>query len=116
MPELQLEGLAPERQAQNLMAEADAEDRLVGLRQLARVFDGVADRGRVAGAVAEENAVHAARDDLFGRGRRRHHVHVAAVAGQAPQDVPLDPEVVGGDAQGPLRFHLRRQRQVVSSR
>ena len=61
MPELQLERLAAEREPENLMAEADAEDRLVGLRQLARVLDGVADRRRIARAVAQEDAVHAAR-------------------------------------------------------
>ena len=42
------------------MAETDAEHRFVGLQQLARVLDRVVDGSRIAGAVAEEDAVDSA--------------------------------------------------------
>ncbi len=112
MPELQLERLSAERQTENLMTETDAEDRLVGLRQVARVLDGVVDRRRIARAVAQENAVHARGEHLFRRRRRGKHVHLTAVGHQAPEDVPLDAEVVRADAQRPLRMRLRRQRKI----
>ena len=76
---------------------------LSALQQVAHVLDGVVDGGRIAGAVAEEDAVDVRGQHLLRRRRRRHDVHLAAVAGEAAQDVPLDPEVVGGDAKRPLR-------------
>ena len=52
-----------------------------------RVFAGLR---RIAGAVGEEHAVGLQRDDVVGRGRGRHHRHLAAVGGEQPQDVALD--------------------------
>ena len=64
MTELELERFSAEREAKDLMAEADAEDRLVGLQEIARVLDGVVDGRRIAGAVAEEDAVDVRRPAL----------------------------------------------------
>jgi len=52
----QLEGLEPDRAAEELVAEADAPD---GLRphELSDGLDDVGERGRVAGAVGEEDRV-----------------------------------------------------------
>ena len=55
--ELQLVGLAAHRERQDLVAEADAEHRHVGLDQLARVVDRVPEHGGIARAVAQEHAV-----------------------------------------------------------
>ena len=55
--ELQLERLAADGEAEDLVAEADAEHRHVRLHQLADVVDGVGERRRIAGAVAQEDAV-----------------------------------------------------------
>ena len=52
-----------------------------------RVFAG---RGRIAGAVGQKHAVRLHRQNVFGRGRRRHHRDLAAFAGEQPQDVALD--------------------------
>src|SRR4026209_1721972 len=46
MPELQLEGIATNRQAKDLMAEADAEHRPLRLGQLTHVVDRVVQRRR----------------------------------------------------------------------
>src|SRR5262249_28245559 len=54
--ELQLEGLAAQRQAEQLMAQTDSEDRLLA-DQAANGVDGVTERLRIAGAVGQENAV-----------------------------------------------------------
>ena len=62
--ELQLVGLAAHRQRQDLVAEADAEHRHVGLDQLARVVDGVVEHRRIARAVAQEHAVRARRQQV----------------------------------------------------
>ncbi len=52
-----------------------------------RIFAG---RRRVARAVRQEHAVGLQRHDVLGRGRGRHHRHLAAGSGQQPQDVALD--------------------------
>ena len=57
MAELQLVGLAADGERQDLMAEADAEDRHAGGDQLPRVRDRVPQDGRITRAVAEEHAV-----------------------------------------------------------
>ena len=58
MPELELVGLGTQGEAEQLMAETDAEDGPVRrVDQRAHVVDCIGDRGRIAGAVAQEDAV-----------------------------------------------------------
>src|SRR5262245_60109515 len=57
--ELQLERLAADCEAEDLMPQADAEHRPVGIDELTDVVDGIRERRRVAGPVAEENTVRA---------------------------------------------------------
>ena len=58
MAELQLERLAADGEAENLVAEADAEHRHARtFDQLAHVVDRVRQRRGIAGAVAQEDAV-----------------------------------------------------------
>ena len=96
MAELQLEGLRAQRQAEQLMAQADAEDRLLA-DQVADGVDGVVQGGRVAGAVGQEDAVGVVRQHLLGRRRAGHDRHLAADLHQAAQDVPLHAEIEGDD-------------------
>ena len=78
--------------------------------------DRVVEHRRIARAVAEEHAVRTGRQQLGRRRGRRKHAHVAAVRGEAPQDVPLHAEVVGGDPQRPPGAPLRRRRELVRRR
>src|SRR5215472_5536419 len=79
-----------ERETEQLMAEADAEDRLPrldqGLKRRHRVGTG---RRGIAGSVGEENAVGLVREDLLGGRSRGNYRDAAAVGGKEPQDVPL---------------------------
>ena len=67
--ERQLEGLEADRAAEQLVAEADADDRPLA-DQLADGLDDVVERRRVAGAVGEEDEVGLAASSTSSRGRR----------------------------------------------
>ena len=101
--ELHLDGARAAREAEQLVAEADAEHRHVGLEELADRLDRVVAGLRIAGAVGEEHAVGLQRQHLVGRRLRRHHGHAAAVVGEQAQDVALDAEVVGDHVQALAR-------------
>ena len=72
------------------------------------VVDGIGHRRRIARAVAQKDPVGVGGQDIGGRHRRREHPHVAAVRGEATQDVRLDAVVVGSDPELPLRALQRR--------
>ncbi len=83
-------GLGADREAKHLVAEADAEYRLLldqGADHRHRI---VAGGGRVARAVGEENAVGLERQNIDRGGRRRHHRDLAGIAGELAQNVALD--------------------------
>jgi len=107
--ELEREGLAAEGEAEDLMPETDAEHRDVRLHQLADVADGVLERRRIAGAVAEKDAVRLDRQQIHRRHGSREDVDVAAVRVEPPQDVPLHAEVVRGHLQAASGVARRRQ-------
>src|SRR5579862_2624180 len=65
-------------EAEDLVAEADAEQRQVALQELLRRLDGVIARFGIARSVGEEDAVGLERQYLLGRGLRRNHRHAAA--------------------------------------
>ena len=67
MAELQLEGLASQRKPENLVAETDAEYRLIRLREIAHVLDRVSDGGRITGTIAEKDAVDIGLQQLLRR-------------------------------------------------
>ena len=99
-PNGSLKVVGAEGGGEQLVAEADAEDRHLA-EQLADASDGVAgDRGRVAGAVREEHAVGLAGEDLGGRRGGGHDLD----GGDPPRwrrIVRLDAEVVGDDRAAP---------------
>jgi hypothetical protein len=92
--ELQLEGLPAKRETKKLMPEADPEDRLLVEETLDRA-DLRSERGRIAGAVGEEDAVRLRFEDRAGRGGRRKDGYAAARSVQQPHDVALHPVIHG---------------------
>jgi len=94
VPELQLLRRAAQREAEDLVPEADAEDRVV-VGQRAHLLANALDRGRVARAVREEHRVGLQRTHVGGRRARRHHGHLEALVHETAQDVSLHAEVVG---------------------
>ena len=98
--ELELEGLAPASQAQDLVAEADPEKGDAGVHDLPRSRHRVVAGLGVAGAVGEEDAVGLQGQGLVARGGGGDHRDVAAGGGEHAEDVLLHPEVVGHDPVG----------------
>src|SRR5712691_1909172 len=68
--ELQLEGFSSQGEAEQLMAEADPENR-PRADQLLQRMDRARQRGRIPGAIGEEDPVRLESEDLFRRGARR---------------------------------------------
>ena len=110
MTELELEGLSPERVAENLVAQANAEDRLFADERPDGLV-GVGNDGRIARAVREKNAVRVGRERLVRRRRGGENPHLKAVLAQPAQDVGLQAEVEGRD---PVR-HRRQWREIIFS-
>ncbi len=65
MAELELVGFAAEREATELVAEADAEDRYAAYH-LPNRLHGIFDRLGIAGTVREKNAIGLERQHVFG--------------------------------------------------
>ncbi|EIL99181.1 putative thioesterase [Rhodanobacter thiooxydans LCS2] len=103
--ELHLQRLAAQRQAHQLVAETDAEQRDLRLEELAGCRDGVVAGRRIAGAVGQEHAIGLHGEHLGGGRLRRHHGDLAALLGEQAQDVELGAEVVGD--------HLETHRGLV---
>ena len=110
MPEPHLVRPAAERQPEQLMPQADPEDRHLA-EQPADRRDAVGGGRRVARPVRQEDAVEAARRDLGRRRLRGEHRRLAPHRREAPQDVPLHAEVVGGDAEHGAVRRVRRPDQ-----
>ena len=93
-----LHGASAEREAHELVSQADAEGRHLLVQKLAdhrdRVFAG---GGRIAWTVREEDAVGLHRHDRGGGGGGRHDGDVAAGLGEQAQDVALHPVIDGDD-------------------
>ena len=96
VPELELVRLGATRQRQELVAEADAKDRLFA-KQSADGFLGVSDRFRIAGAVGEEDAVRIQGQNFVSGCRAGQDRDAAAHIEQVPGDVVLHAEIEGHD-------------------
>ncbi|CAM5561573.1 hypothetical protein SBADM41S_01617 [Streptomyces badius] len=96
---LQLVGAEAERAAEDLVAEADAEERGGALQHAAHQGDRVVGGGRVAGAVGEEDAVGLDRVHLFQGGGGGQDVHLDAALGHPVRGHALDAEVDRGDGE-----------------
>src|SRR5579863_7078098 len=97
MAESELVGAQAQGAAEDLAAQADAEDRDAGREHLAHRVDRVAGSGRVTGAVGEEHTVGFGRQDLAGGGVGGQHVNLAAAFGQPARGGGLDAQVHRGD-------------------
>src|SRR5437870_8608486 len=97
VPEFQLMRLQSQRETDDLMAEADPEDGPLAEEGAYR-RNRVRDTGRVAGAVREENPVRMQRQGGVGCGRGRDDRDLEAFVDQTPQNIVLDPEVIGHDS------------------
>src|ERR1017187_1271375 len=103
--ELQLEGLASQSNARELMPQTNPEDWLPS-HQPPNIVDRVSTRLRIAWPVRQEHAVWLQRQYVLRRRLRRDHRHLAAISAQFAQDVLLDAEVVGNDVEaGRLVFY-----------
>src|SRR3546814_14876359 len=71
MPGFHFDGLATDRQAHDLVAQADAEGRQLAFEKHARGGNGVVAGFWIARAIGQEHAVGIELEDLFGRGLRR---------------------------------------------
>ncbi len=94
MAELQFEGFSAQREAAELMSEANTEDRNAA-EELLNILDGVADWLRVAGTIRKKNSVRLKVENVLGRRLRRNYPDVAVVINQKPQNILLDTEIVG---------------------
>ena len=92
-----LQGPGTAGQGQQLVAQADAEQRHPRRQEFADRGDGVIARRRIAGAVGQENAIGLHRQHLRRRGLGGHHGDLATALGEHAQDVGLHPEIVGHD-------------------
>ena len=77
VPEFELVGLAAQRQTENLLAEADAEDRFLA-DQLANLGGLELERFGIARAVRQEDAVGVQREDVLGGCAGRYDSDVGA--------------------------------------
>ena len=93
VPEAQLERPRAEREAHDLVPEADPEHRHVA-EQAPNDLDRARHCSRVAGAVREEHAVGLAGEHVGGGGRRGHDLDLAPRGHELVEDRALDAEVV----------------------
>ena len=81
--EFQFACLGPQRQPQNLMAQADAEYGLFAQQGLDRI-DGIGNRFGIAGAVGKKYTVRMPPQHLLGAGAGRKHPQVTTMQEQSP--------------------------------
>ena len=92
--EFEFVGLAAIGQAEDLVAQADAEDRFF-TQQFSDVFYHAFDAGRIAGAIGEKDAVWIHGQNFGGAGGGRDDLHPATPFGQQSGLVVLEAEIEG---------------------
>ena len=97
MPKLQLEGLATQRLAQNLMTQANPEDGDARVHQRLHLADNPAQRPRIARTIAQEHPGRLVSKHLRGRSPGRNDADSEPPLAEASQDVVFDAEIVGHD-------------------
>ena len=112
MAELELEGLAAERLAEELVAEADAEDGNAGVHERLHLAHDVVERGGVAGAVAQEDAGGLVLERVGGAGGCGDDLHFETGLPQVARDVVFHPEVERDDGNVRRRERLAEVARV----
>src|SRR5260370_37127910 len=106
MAELQLKRRSAEREAENLMAETDPEDRPF-THQIMHGFVGIWQGRRIARTIGEKNPIWIQRQRFVGACGCRDNSNFKAFLAQEPKDVFLDAVVVRRDSKSDgrkLRF------------
>ena len=102
MAELQFECRAAEREAENLMAETNPEDRFFP-HQIVHRLVRVGKRRRIARTVREKNPIWIQRQRFLGACRRGNNGNSKAFLAQKAEDVFLDAIVVRRDSKSDRR-------------
>ncbi|EOD65855.1 putative thioesterase [Amycolatopsis vancoresmycina DSM 44592] len=106
-----------ERAAEDLVAEADAEQRDLAAQHLLGQLGRVRRGGRVARAVRQEHAVRLKSQQVVQGGRRGQHVHLDAALDHLARGVGLDAQVQRGHAEtrrAGRRDHVRLGRRHLA--
>ena len=109
-PNGQLVRAEPERAAEQLVAEADAEERQSVVEHAAQELDVIAGGRGVAGSVGVEDRDRVDRADVVDRDVLRQHVHVEAASGEVVDRRLLDAEVEHGEVADALAGRRRSPR------
>src|SRR5205814_7572881 len=105
VPKFQRECLTAQRQATQLVSQANAEHRY-SPEELLNIFHRVGGWLRITRPVRKEDAVRLHLQNVFSRRLRRHDIDLAAMVNEQPQNVLLNAIVVSHYAMFP---HLRRR-------
>ncbi len=96
MTELEFVGFPAQGKPEQLMAETDAEDGQLS-EKASYGLNGITYGGRVAGAVAEKDAVRFEAQDLPGRCVSGNDLHIAAVRAKQAKDIVFHAKIEGDD-------------------
>src|SRR5436190_24050385 len=97
MAELELESFSAECLAENLMAEADSEDRNAAVHEFFDFTNNVGKGGWIAGTVRKEDAGGFVFHCLRGGRTSGNDLHFEPTLGQPGENVVFHPEVIGTD-------------------
>src|SRR6202041_2847368 len=90
---LQLESFSAERNADELMSEADAKDRHSS-HQPPNAVHGIRARLGIARTIRQKHSIGLQGHHTFRQRLRRDYCHPAALTAQLPQNILLNPKVV----------------------
>src|ERR1700752_4964809 len=106
MAELQLKRRSAEREAENLMTQANSEDGPLA-HQIMHGFVSIGERCRIARTIGEKNPIWIKSEHFVCGCCRRHNGHLKTLLAQQAQNVFLDSIVIRGNSKSDgrkLRF------------